>query len=327
MSRIVFKTFDLVHIEEAIRLVSHYYQEEKNEVSELPSFFDYHQNLTKHLKSLVVNQLGIVAIEDDIVIGFISGFSIPSFFGKAQGIFVPVYGHAAIQTRKCEIEQHLYVEAARRWVNQGIYTHSIAIFAHDKDLKDMWFHLGFGNRCIDAIRQVQSHNTINPLYQFEEITSQNVHSVVPIHEKHHQYYRQSPIFMPNQNEDALLDLLDWLKDSNHRMFSIKTNDQVVGYIRYQMNGESLFSIHNHMRNITGLYVLPEFRNFGIGEALLMFVENVLHDEKISLLGVDYESINPNAKYFWGKHFKPYTYSLVRRIDERIEDVEKSDESM
>jgi len=36
----------------------------------------------------------------------------------------------------------------------------------------------------------------------------------------------------------------------------------------------------------------------------------------SRLGVDYESFNPAALYFYPKRFDVYTNSVVRRIDER-----------
>lgn len=35
------------------------------------------------------------------------------------------------------------------------------------------------------------------------------------------------------------------------------------------------------------------------------------------LGVDYETVNPTALHFWTKYFTPYTYSYIRRIDERV----------
>ena len=71
-----------------------------------------------------------------------------------------------------------------------------------------------------------------------------------------------------------------------------------------------------MMNICGAYCLSEYRKSGIVDELLAFLENTLHQEGISLLGVDFESFNPTAREFWGKHFIPYTVSLVRRIDEK-----------
>ena len=50
--------------------------------------------------------------------------------------------------------------------------------------------------------------------------------------------------------------------------------------------------------------------------LLRFAENTLAKEGYVRLGVDYESFNPSALYFYPKYFSVYTNSLVRRIDER-----------
>lgn len=52
-------------------------------------------------------------------------------------------------------------------------------------------------------------------------------------------------------------------------------------------------------------------------ALLEHASAVLYKEGISLLGVDFESINPPASAFWNRHFTSYTCGVVRRIDEHI----------
>lgn len=35
-------------------------------------------------------------------------------------------------------------------------------------------------------------------------------------------------------------------------------------------------------------------------------------------GVDCETLNPTALRFWRKYFRPYTYSYIRRLDERVQ---------
>ncbi len=40
------------------------------------------------------------------------------------------------------------------------------------------------------------------------------------------------------------------------------------------------------------------------------------------LGVDCETLNPTALRFWGKYFDNYTYSYIRRLDERVVGYEK-----
>ena len=46
---------------------------------------------------------------------------------------------------------------------------------------------------------------------------------------------------------------------------------------------------------------------------------VCENEGKEYLGVDYETLNPTALRFWDKYFQNYTYSYVRRIDERLAD--------
>lgn len=43
----------------------------------------------------------------------------------------------------------------------------------------------------------------------------------------------------------------------------------------------------------------------------------MKNDGIKRIGVDCETINPTAFRFWGKYFDSYTYSFIRRIDERI----------
>ncbi len=314
-------TFDLSHIESAIELLSYYYQLEKNEVTTLLPFVDYKLLIIENLQILIKKGQGIAILENGNLIGFMTGYSIDNLFGNENGIHVPVYGHAAVLSRRAEIEQTLYTKAAELWVNKKIFSHSVGVFAHDQELLDLWHQSGFGNRCVDAIREVEPIHDIDMRLQFEEITIGNASLVEKIHEEHNLYYRVSPIFMPTQSEDALNDLIDWLCDNSHRMFCAKYENIIAGYARFQDNGESLFSVHDNMVNITGLYVLPKYRNLGIGKALIYHIVSVLDRDKIKRLGVDYESINPKANRFWKTHFVPYTYSLTRRIDERIKAIE------
>ncbi|MGN1181187.1 MAG: GNAT family N-acetyltransferase, partial [Suilimivivens sp.] len=64
-------------------------------------------------------------------------------------------------------------------------------------------------------------------------------------------------------------------------------------------------------------VLEEYRSKGVAKQLLDAMARRCMKEGKSYLGVDYETINPTALRFWTKYFEPYTYSFIRRIDERI----------
>ena len=69
-----------------------------------------------------------------------------------------------------------------------------------------------------------------------------------------------------------------------------------------------------------MFVKKEFRSKGIADGLLKAVYEAARKQGFDFLGVDYETLNPNALHFWTKYFEPYTYSWHRRIDERILDL-------
>lgn len=70
-------------------------------------------------------------------------------------------------------------------------------------------------------------------------------------------------------------------------------------------------------NVADLYIKPEFREYNITTCLLLFVNNALNKEGMNRLWVEHGTTNPTAQRFWGKYFKHFTYTLTRKIDERI----------
>ena len=129
------------------------------------------------------------------------------------------------------------------------------------------------------------------------------------------HLRKPPCFMPGEKESLQSFMEDITADV--RMFAAKKDGEIVAYLKTQNEGETFISENINMQNITGTYVLDKYRGMNIASDLLEFVIKSLQKDGYTHLGVDYESINPTANSFWRKHFTPYTYSLTRRIDERI----------
>ena len=102
-----------------------------------------------------------------------------------------------------------------------------------------------------------------------------------------------------------------------RFFAIKVNGETVAFIEIMASGENFACEDTGMMNICGAYMLPEYRFSGMFTKLLSFLMDTLGAEGYTRCGVDSESFNPTARGFWLKHFTPYTYTVVRRIDERI----------
>lgn len=99
------------------------------------------------------NGLGIAAVEDGNLIGFLCGFGpIENQFGFAKGVFSPLHVHGTIQTNRKKLYSLLYSSTTRIWIERGIYSHAISLYAHDNEGIDSFFENGFGMRCIDAVK-------------------------------------------------------------------------------------------------------------------------------------------------------------------------------
>ena len=307
----------LEDLEQLVNLLMIQYMEETNHVSYLPKPEEMKSLFTKSISKLIDKGMGLIALEDAQILGYMIGLQTGPLFGNHNGIVVPMHGHACIPNKQHEVYSSLYAKNADQWVKLGLLSHAIVLFAHNEIQKDFWFENGFGKRCVDALSLVKSENHGFPKFTIKKADVSDLPNIAELHREHTLYYRNSPIFMPNKEEDSLEDLKNWFNQKNHHLWFSVINNEVLGYMRIQPRAESIVSYHNDVMNITGAYVKTTSRHQNIGSCLLEEVMNWLKSNDIPLCGVDYESINPIGAGFWEKHFTPYAISLTRRIDERI----------
>ncbi|MFW6287583.1 MAG: N-acetyltransferase family protein [bacterium] len=309
-------------IVKAAELVMESYREETMVVPCLPvddSYTNVFQNRIKHLLDC---GSGVAAFKGDKLLGFLVGFEIDEFFGRCKGIYVPVYGHGADKTLRKSLYQRMYKSAAELWVKNGNTNHAITLLAHLEDVINTWFWLGFGLRCIEAMREVKPINNFdinadNTGIQIRKAEKKDILYLADIQRIHNLYYRNSPLFMPNEDEDPVQYLKDWWSKENRHLWLADDGDKPLAYMRIQNNGESFVSEHPTVMNITGAYVDESARKSKIATAMLASIQDWLSENNYRLCGVEFESFNILGSSFWTKYFTPYTFSLVRRIDERI----------
>lgn len=310
------------YIDAAVDLVLSAYSEEKRSVPFLPAEEEVLRYLQESVKNLFENGEGIVALCDNKLVGFLAGFQVDELFGKCKGIYIPLYGQGAVKEYRSSLYQDLYRHAADLWVKKSYMSHAITCFAHDKETVDTWFWLGFGNRCVDAICEVAPKNTKNSDIIIHKAQQKDISSMANLNKQLTEHLNQSPLFMPRYKENPMEDLSKCLEKNNHHMWVALKDDKPLGYMHIEPSGENFVSEHESVMNIRGAYVLEDERKSGIGAMLLGEIQQWLMQNGYPLCGVDFESFNIVGSRFWTKHFTPYTYSLVRRIDERIVNFKK-----
>ena len=310
------KKLDKKYLDQAVNLARDSYKECLISHEDLP-YEDFTEFLKVNIEKLFDQGLGLIALDGNRLIGYLAGYTIDQLWGKCKGIYCPLYGHGAIKDFEKKIYQNLYSQVSKLWVDEGISHHLITLYAHKDELINTWFWMGFGMRCVDAVSKVRTIEVEDSNIKIKKANLRDASALVDIDSAHNMFYKKAPIFMPVKDEDVLSELKTWLSQDNHHMWIAYDREKIIGYMRIQGSGERFISNHKDMMNITGAFIDENYRSKNIGSQLLAYVHNWLEDNNYKYCGVDYEAINVQGANFWNKHFRPYTYSLVRRIDERI----------
>lgn len=275
--------------------------------------------LARPIKRLIEAGNGLAAVGDGVLLGFMAAVRVPGMFGTQDGAYCPLFGHGLSEACEGEVRQELYNRTADLWVGQDMYTHAITLFAGDAGQREWLVYNGFGMRCADAIREAgtierpRSDGSI----RIVESEPRLYERAAEIHRLHNRYYRRSPMFMPNADEDPIREQDEWNSGDNCREWLAFREDEPVGLMRVGPQGESFVSRQASVTSIKGAYVVEEERAGGIATRLLAAADSWAKERGYALLGVDYETINPLGSGYWERYFIPYTWSMVRRIDERI----------
>ncbi len=319
------------HVKEAEALALADYERQQRQTGILPQAGPEASLL--ELTSFAENGLGVAAFEEDRMVGFLC--CLPPFdhaFGSTDvaGVFSPMGAHGAIggepESRtgnlctgggRSRIYGAMYQAAAEAWVRAGAVSHGLCLYPHDREVLEQFYRYGFGLRCVDAIRSMEPVTGKNgPDYDFRELSPAEYAGAYPFHLAMHEHFLESPFFM-NRDPGTLEEFLDFGKRGASRYFAAEQKGRLCACLELSEEGETCVASGPSYRHITGAFCLPEHRGRGASDGLLNFMVKLLRNEGILRLGVDFESINPAAWGFWTKHFTPYTYGVVRRIDERI----------
>ena len=316
MTKIV--NFGKSHIAEAKQLILAGYNEARGAVKSLPQF-DNLPDFSEELEDLAGN-VGVVMLDDATgkMLGFLC-YDEPwddAFGSKASGTFAPIHAHGAIAENRATIYKKLYQAAAEKWVAKGAAYHAISLYAHDMQLVNAFFTLGFGLRMIDAVMPLANFDyEVCEGVSYAELPKSDAAKIRAMRKSLNAHLGESPCFVRSSEADAKK-WLDRAETRDSRLFVATMGAELVAYIEVMDDGENFISdAADDMQNICGAFCLPQHRGKGVMQGLLSHVITNLRADGHAALGVDFESFNLSSNGFWLKYFRPYTYTVVRRIDE------------
>ena len=309
--------FEKEHVKQAGELLWLAYETERSTVPALPKAgnVDFFAQLASEFTG---NGMGVAAVDDGRLNGFLTGMAVGELFGLSKGVYIPLHAHAARGRERQLVYQQLYAAASEIWVKKGLLSHVVTVYVHDKEAVNAWFWQDFGLRCVDAIRPLSNVPlTGKGAFDIRRVEPKDAGILLPLHREHWRYYRNAPLFMKVHEDCTLEELQDWLSQKDQYAWAAYEDGVPVSYMQLRHGGETFTSDDEKSMNICGAYTKANLRRGGYGTAILQTIVQWLREKGFERLGVDYESFNIYGSRFWGKHFTPFTYSLTRRIDERV----------
>ncbi|MDC7222642.1 MAG: GNAT family N-acetyltransferase [Spirochaetales bacterium] len=319
---ILIKKFSEDHLEKAVNLFLKSYAWEREVNPLLPTLpLAEPELIMEGLKSLIKKGPGVALFQDGRMIAYMQTGDTFNFKGQ-KAAFIPEYAHGAEIDLEISWEclyKQMYKDLSSRWIKEGIHLHLIGFLAHDQELKEILFQLGFGAVIAERIRDLREIMTIGGSVPTERIGDPE--SLVEIHGEHHAFYPEAPIFIKKSVErDKLLRELQGYNDEGDALFIYRDDHGIGAYMAVgesTRDGEGFLLQNSNTAQIKTAFVRPECRRRGVGTALLNRGIEWAREEGFDALFVEHETANPRASSFWGKYFDPYVYFAMRYIDDTL----------
>ena len=316
MKSIELKPFEEKYIEDAARLFAERYRVERKYAKLLPSRYEDYNTIVPLLSDQIKQTPGVVTIENGKLSGYLVERLLPIWRGR-RSVFVPFWAHSVDGKNRKKNYQQMYTYLSSQWVANGCFTHLISVLAHDEEIIDMLFWLGFGMAVVDTMRDFS--NIPNPVADVEIrlATIDDLDMVVSLDHELAQYLAGPPIFMAMTEKRCRDYHNKWLSKPSHSLWFASYKGKVVSYMKICPLDEDYVITGEKTIWIQGAYTKEHMRGKGIGTALLKQALQWAQLHGYKRCAVDFETENVLASAFWLRYFEPICFSLVRQIDKRI----------
>ena len=286
------------------------------------------QNAHGLIEWLFSENLGVIVHDEK---GKLTGYMLfagpwDGFFGNCSGAFSPLGASWILpelaSEQRSDLMSRLLQKGMELLVSKRITSVALSEPVWDADISKALSLNGFGIRCSDTIMKIKDgdfkcRTNCDSAVIFEEVAPGKNDLIKPLFSELEGHLASSPCFFPP--EEGCFEI--WNERYEPKIIVAKADGKLAGHIAFtDKEGENFISRSSRVLNICGMFVKKEFRSKGIADGLLKAVYETARKQGFDFLGVDFETLNPNALHFWTKYFEPYTYSWHRRIDERILDL-------
>lgn len=305
------------HLADAAALVSRRYRALREAVPAMPPRYEDPQVVLPMLHHLAGSVPGVAALRGGQLVGFLSGYLLPSFRGQPAA-YSPEWASGAEGADARRIYETMYTSLAARWVADGYLAHVIGTLAHDSELLEMWHWLGFGMLAADAARDLAPPAGATAEAEIRRAGPRDAEVCASLSGALQRHLASSPTYLVTEGADSS-SCARWLADPAHALWLAYQDGEAVAYLRIETANEDACALIQDpgTASVTGAYTMPGVRGAGVGSALLDRALAWARAEGYVRCAVDFEPMNVLAARFWLRHFQPVCYALSRQIDARI----------
>ena len=202
---------------------------------------------------------------------------------------------------------------------EGIPIHAIGVPSTAGAFLEEFSMLSYGRIVLDAARPAGELIAL-PCAEPEGFIvraaeAADARTLEDLHARLARHVGSAPVLMPGSHGMSFEEWEEWLAGPDSLTFVAEREGEAVGFIiaepphfdvSWFVHGESTLAI-------CGLYVDPSIRGRGVGENLLRALVSAGVRRGYSLVSVDCETHNPEARAFWTARFRPVSWSFERRF--------------
>lgn len=305
------------HLEEAAALVSSHYINLREQNPYLPQSYAQVPTLLPLLQNILqAGCPGVAAIDKGKLIGFLTGWQMPSFRGK-KSTYSPEWANATTTENSQLIYEELYSRLADIWVAEQYVDHYLSLFANNVQALKVWYWMNFGMISVDALRGLDALQSQNDVY-IRRADSKDIELVIELHEALRQYMKGSPIYLLTDKKDRNF-YTEWLQNPEKVVWLAYWHDEPAAFIRMGPADDDVCTIiyDEKTTSIYAAYTQENVRSEGIATAMLDHALQAALASGYERCAVSFEPMNLLGARFWLKYFKPVCFSVVRHIDDRL----------
>ncbi len=308
------------HIEDAGKLFNISYSETLKKFPMLPQKYEKLDSVVGNISWIEENHYGVVAIENNEIIGYLTGIIIPEFKCSNTGVYCPEWGHSAKEDNREAIYSEMYKVISKLWYKDKCVSHGITFLADQKDSIEIWNWNGFAPFVTDGVCELNLLSIDkNPLVKITRANVEDVMSLVPIQKEHDEYMTNPPTYLNHSKSNEFNRLCEDINEKGRIVWSIKYEGKTVGIMNTKIDSDDACTIVQDVGTVSILttHILDEYKGLGIGKEVVNHVIQWAIDNNYERCSVDFESANYEARRFWSKHFSLVCHSLIRYVDDRL----------